>query len=94
MAVFDTILDFLEPVDLYAISDDEGFKDKQLGKHISVNDEYFPDLEKADLVLVGFGETRGFAPSASLNEGPMQYEKNFTHCSNGTVTYIYVMWEM
>jgi formiminoglutamase len=77
MAVFDTILDFLEAVDLYAISDDEGFKDKQLGKHISVNDEYFPDLEKADLVLVGFGETRGFAPSASLNEGPDAIRKEF-----------------
>jgi arginase family enzyme len=62
---------------LYAISDDEGFKDKQLGKHISVNDEYFPDLEKADLVLVGFGETRGFAPSASLNEGPDAIRKEF-----------------
>lgn len=77
MASFDTILDFLEPVNLYALSEDQGFKDTQLGKHISLNDEYFPDLDKADFVIVGFGENRGFMPSATVNEGPDAIRKEF-----------------
>lgn len=77
MAAFDTILDFLEPVNLYALSDDEGFKDTQLGKYVSVNDEHFPDLSETDFVIVGFGETRGFAPSVTLHEGPDAIRKEF-----------------
>jgi formiminoglutamase len=74
---FETILDFLEPVNLYQLSDDEGFKDTQLGKHVLVNDEYFPDVENADLVIAGFGETRGLMPLADANEGPDAIRKEF-----------------
>ena len=77
MNEFETILDFLEPVNIYQLSDDEGFKDTQLGKHILVNDEYFPNLEKADLVIVGFGETRGLMPVQTLNNGPDAIRKEF-----------------
>lgn len=63
MADFDNILDFLEPLNLHAISNDEGFSHTQLGEHISVNQDYFPDLDKADLVIVGCGEYRGADPS-------------------------------
>ena len=72
-----TILDFLEPVNLYEISDDEGFKDIQLGKHVAINDEYFPDLEKADMVIVGFGESRGYAPTVNINAGPNAIRSEF-----------------
>ncbi len=41
----ETILDFLEPINLYELSEDEGYKETQLGKHIAVNDEYFPGQE-------------------------------------------------
>ncbi|MDB5247640.1 MAG: hypothetical protein JWQ40_2034 [Segetibacter sp.] len=77
MADYESILDFLEPVNLYELSDDEGYKDTQLGKHILVNDEYFPDLEEADFVIVGFGESRGFAPSPNINAGPNAIRKEF-----------------
>ena len=72
-----TILDFLEPVNLYEISDDEGYKDTQLGKHVAINDEYFPELEKADMVIVGFGESRGYSPSVNINAGPNAIRSEF-----------------
>lgn len=54
-----TLIDFLEPVNIAQISNDAGFKDTQLGKHIAVYDETFPDITDADMVLVGCGEMRG-----------------------------------
>jgi hypothetical protein len=47
------MIDFLEPVNIAQLTQDEGFKDTQLGTHIAVYDHRFPDLEKADIVLVG-----------------------------------------
>lgn len=55
----DTIMDFLEPVNRYLLSDDEGYKHNQLGSNIDVFEDYFPDVAAADLVLVGCGENRG-----------------------------------
>ena len=77
MPDIDTILDFLEPVNLYELSDDEGFKKTQLGNHIALNDEFLPEIDKADFVIVGFGESRGFQPSANLNDGPNAIRKEF-----------------
>ena len=45
-----TIIDFLEPVNLAEISDDEGFRDTQLGRHVAVYEEEFPGITHADLV--------------------------------------------
>ena len=47
-----TIVDFLDPVNLYELSEDQGYKDTQLGRHIALYDEEFPDVSKADIVLV------------------------------------------
>lgn len=77
MTPFETIFDFLEPINIYELSNDEGFKDTQLGKHVLINEEYFPDLEKADFVIVGFGENRGFTPSVATHEGPDAIRKEF-----------------
>jgi arginase family enzyme len=54
-----TIIDFLEPINRYELSNDEGYKDTQLGKHIQVYEDEFPDISNADLVIVGCGEMRG-----------------------------------
>lgn len=51
--------DFLEPVNPAQLSDDEGYKDGQFGKHIAIYDEEMPAFEEADIVLVGCGEERG-----------------------------------
>ena len=77
MTDFETILDFLEPINLYELSDDEGFKKTQLGNHIAINGEFFPELETADFVIVGFGETRGYQPSSGMNAGPDAIRKEF-----------------
>jgi formiminoglutamase len=77
MADFQSILDFLEPVNKYELSEDEGYKDTQLGNHILVNDDFFPELEVADFVIVGFGESRGFLPTPDINTGPNSVRKEF-----------------
>src|SRR6201991_4057926 len=53
------ISDFLDPVNLAEISQDQGYKDGQIGKLIDVYDEYFPELDDASLVVVGCDEGRG-----------------------------------
>lgn len=55
----ETIIDFLEPISLAQLSNDEGYKDTQLGRHIAAYDESFPDITNADIVLVGCNEMRG-----------------------------------
>ena len=77
MSDFESILDFLEPINLYELSEDEGYKDTQLGKHILVNDDFFPDLNNVDLVIVGFGESRGMVPTIDVNAGPNAIRKEF-----------------
>jgi formiminoglutamase len=56
-----SITDFLLPISKDVISNDEGYKDTQLGKHILTYEEenVFPDIASADLILVGCGEMRG-----------------------------------
>jgi len=70
-------LDFLEPVNVYELSDDEGYRETQLGAHVLINDDYFPNLDDTDFVMVGFGETRGLIPSANINTGPNAIRHEF-----------------
>src|ERR1700744_4569632 len=53
------ISDFLDPINLAELSQDQGYKDGQIGKLIDAYDETFPDLYEADLILVGCEEERG-----------------------------------
>ena len=66
MSDYLNISDFLSPVSLHEISHDQGYKEGQIGKTISVYDihkdagkEEFPDLDDAQIVIVGCGEQRG-----------------------------------
>lgn len=77
MADFNTILDFLEPLNLAELSDDAGYKDTQLGKHIAMNENYFPDVEQADIILLGCGENRGSLAAENINQGPDAIRKEF-----------------
>ena len=56
--MFESIADFLEPVNLSEISHDSGYKEGQIGRVIKAYEEEFPDLEEAQIVLVGCGEQR------------------------------------
>lgn len=77
MQQLESIIDFLEPVNLYELSNDEGFKDTQLGRHIEMNDEFFPDVKEADIVLVGCSETRGLTPVSNDASGANAIRKEF-----------------
>ncbi|RYF86335.1 MAG: arginase, partial [Chitinophagaceae bacterium] len=53
------LMEFLEPIPVHELNEDEGYTDGQLGKHISIFEEELPDLEGIDIVLLGVTESRG-----------------------------------
>ena len=53
------LTDFLHPVNLAQLSDDQLYQDGQIGKSIAIYEEEFPDLGNADIILVGCSEQRG-----------------------------------
>lgn len=59
--------DFLSPVAVHELNEDNGYNDGQLAKHIAVYETELPDISEADIVLVGVTETRGNGIS---DEGP------------------------
>jgi len=64
------ISEFLSPLNLHEISLDEGYKDGQLGKIIDVYQDQFPDLDEAQLVIVGCGEQRGSGMIGQESQAP------------------------
>ena len=59
MSDYLNISEFLDPVNIHEISHDEGYRDGQLGKVISIYENEFPDLDEAQIVILGCGEQRG-----------------------------------
>ncbi len=51
--------DFLEPVQINKNLIKKEFTDGQIGKHIDVYEDIFPDLFDKDIIILGCGETRG-----------------------------------
>ena len=68
--MLDSLKDFLEPISLAQLSNDEGFTDKQLANHISIFENDLPNIDKADIVIIGCGESRGDGPEHNFNDGP------------------------
>ena len=68
--------EFLEPVNLHEISFDEAYKDGQLGKTINLYDEYFPDIDEADVIIVGCGEQRGSGLIHGQSKAPDVIRRN------------------
>ncbi|MEP6682704.1 MAG: arginase family protein, partial [Parafilimonas sp.] len=74
----DTIIDFLEPVSASIfLNNDENFNAKQLGKHIDVYAQNFPDVASADLIMIGCGEARGAGVLKADNSGIDAVRKHF-----------------
>lgn len=71
------ISDFLEPISLSQLSQDQGYRDGQIGKLIDVYDETFPDVYNADLVLVGCEEERGIGRDLREPGGPDTIREQF-----------------
>ena len=61
------LADFLEPVSLAEISNDEPYHDGQTGKDIVIYDEEFPDLLQSDIIIIGCPEQRGNGPKKKNN---------------------------
>ena len=59
MSDYLNIADFLTPLNRSMISQDQGYREGQIGHGVAVYESEFPDLEEAHLVLVGCGEQRG-----------------------------------
>ncbi|MBC7866839.1 MAG: formimidoylglutamase [Gloeobacteraceae cyanobacterium ES-bin-316] len=62
------LIEFLDPVAVHELNDDEGYTDGQLGNHLKIFTEELPDLEKADIVLLGIAEFRGNGFLAADND--------------------------
>ena len=71
------ISDFLSPLNLAEISNDEGYKDGQLGKAISIYGDDFPDLDDAQIVFVGCGEQRGSGMIGQESQAPLLIRRHF-----------------
>lgn len=71
------ISDFLDTVNLAELSQDQGYRDGQIGKIIELYDEVFPDVYAADLVLVGCEEERGIARDRREPGGPNAIREQF-----------------
>ncbi len=53
------LTDFLSPINLAAISNDQLYQDGQIGKILTVYENEFPDLFDCDIIIVGCTEQRG-----------------------------------
>ena len=56
---FESIIDFLDPVDLPQILEDGDLKEGQFGKSIDMFQDAFPDLADADIIIASCDELRG-----------------------------------
>jgi len=65
-----TITDFLDPVNRFELSMDNGYKNGQIGTVIHVYEEEFPDVTPAHIVFVGCGEERGRGGNQFTNANP------------------------
>lgn len=68
--MYQSLIDFLEPINIAQISNDEGFTNKQLGNHIEAFCSHLPDLQNADAVIIGYGDLRGDGIAFNNTEGP------------------------
>ena len=73
----DTILDFLDPINKFVISGDEEYINSQIGSNIDVYEESFPDLQKADIVIVGCSDSRGAGGYKDDNDSVNAVRKEF-----------------
>ena len=75
---------YLDPVSLTLIMDDQPVSDGLLAKHISIYQEQIPDIEQADIIIVGIQENRG---ARRVNDGAKSadairkqlYQLNYWH---------------
>jgi arginase family enzyme len=77
MSDYLNISDFLVPVNLHEISHTEGYKEGQLGNSISIYSETFPDIDDAQIILLGCGEQHGSGLIHGQSEAPDIIRRHF-----------------
>ena len=58
---YHNLTDFLDPVDIREIAGDAVYKEGQIGRKILLHEEDLPEIDEADIVLIGCNEQRGGA---------------------------------
>lgn len=72
-----SVIDFLSPINLQEIIGDDSYKQGQLGNSIDVFTQNFPDIDYADVVIVGCGEQRGSGILGPASAAPNIIRKYF-----------------
>ncbi len=71
------IEDFLVPVNKAMLSQDQGYKEGQIGHAIQVFDQALPELDEAQLVMVGCPDHRGAGIEQHQTMGPDAIRRQF-----------------
>lgn len=83
MADFSHLQDFLCPVSKAVLNDDQEYDPFQVGGVIDVYEEHHqPDIESADIILLGVGEERGSASGKTGTNGPDAIRREFFRLYN------------
>jgi hypothetical protein len=67
----------LDPVNLATLSQDEGYKDGQIGKAMQVYEDELPDIDRASVIFIGCPEYRGEIARSSGIQGPDEIRRQF-----------------
>jgi formiminoglutamase len=70
MANLFNLSDFLEPINIYSISNDEKYSGGQIGSNILLYEDEIPDIEQADIVIIGCNEERGSGKLKNTGNSP------------------------
>ena len=70
------IYDYLEPVSLYEINEDEGYVEGQFGKIVATAADEAFELNDASIIMVGVTETRGNGNASKQNNAANIIRKN------------------
>jgi len=73
----ESIIDFLDPVDLPQVLEDGDLKEGQIGKSIDIFQDAFPDLTHADIVIASCDELRGDGQLGSASAETDAVRKEF-----------------
>jgi arginase family enzyme len=77
MSDYLNISDFLLPVNTRQVSQNESYKDGQMGRTILKYEEEFPDLDDIQIVLLGCGEQRGSGIIHTQSSAPDIIRRHF-----------------
>ncbi|MET3875246.1 formimidoylglutamase [Chitinophaga sp. OAE865] len=83
MADFSHLQDFLHPVSKAFLNDDQEYDPFQVGGVVDAyEDDHHPDIDAADIILLGVGEERGDVSGKTNTHGPDAIRREFFRLYN------------